>query len=431
MLNNQEEFLVDSELLSEKEHWVYDNCRDGIDNKNLPKELFENVSFEKGYCLRYYYNKEYKKYYPIEDIENFKYPYLTNLGIKNVYKIGTIIEKCNNNSILNKLFGPCEVEEEIQKYLQKNSGILINILTNEIRPGVYNQQIYNFFYTISNSLKKNMIIENKLYFTPLLTVFRDGIIFNKKKEEQTYSYTDSGTDINDRNEKSKIVSVYNFYLSQSGFIFKSSFKTLYDSFHQIGGVSQLLYYFFFGINYVFNKYNVINDTKKLFFLLHNDEKKNGNLQIRNFSNMVHSIRRAHFLEKSATEKGKNIMHIKKKFNKVYKNNIKINLADNNNVILSNKNYDIDNSKNLSMSPFESDKNMRISIYNKKNSLKDIDIIKEQMSINNKINIKKKSEVKSKEYKEKRIPHKSFNANAFPFDIMNKNEDKNIFKFKAY
>jgi hypothetical protein len=136
------------------------------------------------------------------------------------------------------------------------------------------------------------------------------------------------------------------------------------------------------------------------------------------------------LEKSATEKGKNIMHIKKKFNKVYENNIKINLADNNNVILFNRNYDIDNSKNLSLSPFTSDKNMRANVYNKKNSLNNIDIIKEQTSINNKINIQKKCEGKSKEYKEKRIPHKSFDANALPFDIMNKNEDKDIFKFKA-
>ena len=433
MLNNQEEYEVDSELLSEKEHWVYDNCRDGIDNKNLSKELFENISFEKGYCLRYYYNEEHKKYYPIEDIENFKSPYLTNLGIKNVYTIGTIIEKCNNDSVLSQLFGQCEEEEEIQKYLHINSGILINILTNEIRPGDYNQQVYNFFYTISNSLKKNMIIENNLHFTPLLTVFRDGIILNKKKEEQTYSYTDSDTNINDRNEKSKIISVYNFYLSQSGYIFKSSFQTLYDSFHKIGGVSQLLYYLFFGINYLFNKYNVIDDTRKLFFLLHNDEKKNGNLQIKNFSKMVHAIRHAHFLEKCATEKGQNIMHIKKKFNKVYENNIKINLADNNNVILFNRNYDIDNSKNLSISPLVSDKNMSINIYNKKNSLNYIDIIKERMSINNKINIQKKSEGKSNEYKEKKTPHKSFDANAanaFPFDIMNKNEDKDIFKFKA-
>ena len=429
MLNNQEEYELDPELLSESEHWVYDSCQEGIDNKNMSKELFENISFESGYCLRYYYNYDNKKYYSIGDTENFKYPYLTNLGIKNVYTIGTIIEKCNNDSVLTQLFGPCGTEEEIQKYLKSNNGILINVLTNEIRPGVYNQQIYNFIYGISNSLKKNVIIENELDFTPLLTIFRGGIIFNTKKESQTYSFTDSLSDIKDRNEKSNVVSVYSYYLSQSGYIFKSSFQTIYDSFHKIGGIIQLIYYIFFGLNYLFNKYNIINDTKKLFFMLHNDEKKNGNLQVKNFSKMVHAIRHKHFLEKSATEKIGNIAVFKRQFNEENELNHKCKLSHKCNEGFFHKNLDIDNSKNLSISPFVSDNNVRIDLSNKTNSVNVSNLVKDEIKIN-KISIQKIKGEKSQEYRIRKTPHKSLDGNNnFPLNMMNKLEDKDILKFK--
>ena len=50
-----------NQYLPEIEHWVYDNCRDGIDNKYIKKNVFDDdMNFDNGACLRYYYyiNKE-------------------------------------------------------------------------------------------------------------------------------------------------------------------------------------------------------------------------------------------------------------------------------------------------------------------------------------------------------------------------------------
>ena len=119
----QEDYKINPELLSENDHWVYDNCREGIDNKYLSKDLFINTTFKNGMCLRYYYNSNIGEYYPIEDYINFIYPNISNVGINNNNHIGTIIEKCNNNSILTKLFGICGDEDEIEDYFNKNYGI--------------------------------------------------------------------------------------------------------------------------------------------------------------------------------------------------------------------------------------------------------------------------------------------------------------------
>ena len=56
MTNIHEEYKSNYKLLEKNEHWVYDNCREGIDNKNLSKDLFKDVSFKNALCLRYYYN---------------------------------------------------------------------------------------------------------------------------------------------------------------------------------------------------------------------------------------------------------------------------------------------------------------------------------------------------------------------------------------
>ena len=46
------------------DHWVFDNCRKDIDDKDLDPSLFQNVeNFTNGVCIRYYYNSSERRYY--------------------------------------------------------------------------------------------------------------------------------------------------------------------------------------------------------------------------------------------------------------------------------------------------------------------------------------------------------------------------------
>ena len=206
----QEQYKSEPELLNETEHWVYDNCRDGIDNKFMSKELFKNSSFQNGLCLRYYYNSENKNYYPIEDNENFQYPNLTSSVLNGVYSIGTIIEKCYNNSVLTKIFGPCGSEEEIDDYFDNNYDINFNILTNEVSPSNYDNHIYGFIYGISNPLKKKKVIENNIMISPLKIDINGGIFFPQRKLNQTYTFYENYVIDEEKKKNSPIIFIYNF-----------------------------------------------------------------------------------------------------------------------------------------------------------------------------------------------------------------------------
>ena len=295
MTNNYEEYKTNpdnSKLLTENDHWVYDDCRDGIDNKYLSKEIFNEIPLKNGLCIRYYYNSNDKQYYSIDDVENFKYPYFVNLGKANGDTVGTIIEKCNNNSILTSLFGPCTDKVSIDNYFSdiSNFRVDLNVLSHEIRPGVYEETMYNFINVISNEMKKKTIIENNIIFTPVLTYFKFGVFLPKKSKNQIYTFSESYADTVDKKEKNNLLGIYKFYLSKKGYIYKASYQTIYDCMYKIGGIFQLIYYIFFVFNYIFNKFTIINDTKRLFFSLNNNDKAKLGTQIKQFSKIVKNIR---------------------------------------------------------------------------------------------------------------------------------------------
>jgi hypothetical protein len=352
---------------------VYDHCRNGIDNQYISKDLFNNVSFDNGLCLRYYYNSNDKIYYPIERTEKFIYPNINSSGMNMDYSVGTIIEKCSNDSILTQILGNCSNEEEIDNYIKDNYGFNINILTNEISPGNYKNQINKFFFGIASSIKKNKYFENNLILSPLKIDMRKGIIFPHRNLNKTYTFDDNYIIDEDQREASRVLSIYNFCLSKSGYVYKSLYSTIYDSFHKIGGIVQLIYYIFFGLNFIYNRYMIINDTRKLIFTPPK-EKKKGFTQIQKFTNIVRNLRQKY--HKIVTKKSikQNIIIHKKEKNNEYKNNEykDSNINNNHNNIdykkfTSNINESFfqrylenDNNRSLAIFPFISDKEMTYS-----------------------------------------------------------------------
>jgi len=354
MTSISDEYKSNPQILSENDHWVYDNCRDRIDNEFIDDDIFTNTSFEYGICLRYYYNKINKKYYPIEDSNNFIYPHLANIELNMNYSIATVIEKCDNNSILTEALGFCADEKDIQDYLKVNYGLNFNVLEHEINPENYTNQIYYFIYGISSTLQASKIKEHNIIFVPLKTDVKGGILIPRRKQKMTYSFYDYYQRDEETNTKnSKILSIYNFCLSPAGFVFKSDYETIYDCFPKMGGIIQLIYYVFFGINFFYNRFTIINDTKRLFFQLNNNERANRNIQILHFSKAVNSLRRV----------SSKVVHRlkdkdKKKYNSMEPNNSYSNSNCNifkrlaKNVSDSNlkRYFDIDNSQNLSLYP---------------------------------------------------------------------------------
>ena len=400
--------------LSQNEHWVYDLCRDGLDNKNIPKEVFsDNINFNKGICLRYYYDNKKGQYYPIEDKENFKYPYLIHgSGRSDNLLLETVIEKCDNKSIISNLLGPCGDEKEIEDYLNLHKAIYFQLLEKQVNTENYSKSIYQYIFSISGSLDSMNVPVNNINFIPFFIEIKKGLIVPKKEKYITYLFDDNRKTTFENNSNTNFLAIFDFWLVNSCQVIKGGYDDLYDILPKIGGIIQLLYYIFYSLNYLYNKYIIIRDSNKLFFELYNkdfDEKKDNTIK-KNFINYVSSMReeikikrrKSQLKRKSKIEGNFNLIQWNNNDNKIKGTDININ-KNILNYINKNKNELISNSNILSNS------NDLIIEFPKKNKIintTNIDGIKNKKKIlyfkdkfkSNETSTKKKENIKNKNNK---------------------------------
>jgi hypothetical protein len=282
------------ESIDDNEHWVYDSCREGVDNKNIPKDVFEeNPFFYQGACLRFYFDISKKKYFPIDDKENFKYPYLIHgSGRNDNLLLETVIEKCNNNSITNKLLGPCGEKKDIEAYIEKHKAIYFHLLENQIDTGNYKKPIYKYIYSISGSLDPNNVPVNNVNLMPFLIELKKGIFLPYTLNIVTYLFDDNRKATFSNNDEFGLLAIFDYWMINTCQVIKGGYNNLYDILPNIGGIIQLIYYIFFSINYFYNNYTILSDTNFLFFNIFNKETddKDNCYNRKLFANYVNSIR---------------------------------------------------------------------------------------------------------------------------------------------
>ena len=257
---------LEQSKLHDFDHWVFEDCREGMDNKYINKDLFENVvNFTNAACLRYYYSSSKKKYYSLEE-NGFIWPNLEH-GISrrdNIF-LTTIIEKCNNNSVLNKLLGDCASSESIEEYINKYFGFYMYLLDNTIDSTNFTNPLKNYFQVLPIGIGNfQNFTENYLYFAPVRIRTKVGELFGKYNEENSFffDFITKGT-IESNNNNKKLLKIY--YLMQNNVnIYERRYSGLLDILSNIGGMSQSIFYVFFTINYLYNQYIIIMDTNHFF-----------------------------------------------------------------------------------------------------------------------------------------------------------------------
>ena len=262
--NNQEE-------LNENEHWVFDSCRQGVDNKNIDKSIFiNNGIFIGGACLRYYYINN--TYYSIEDKENFKYPYLIKgPGNKENFNLETVVEKCDNLSFTTDILGKCGDKDEMDKYLGKYNGINMNLLDRQVNPSNHSKPIFQYLLEIGDSLDTNKVPLNKINLIPLELEIQKGVLFQKNERIASYSFDTNTREIWEDKDNEKILSIFEYHLQNSSQVIKGIYYNFLDVLPNIGGFIHLLYFIFYFLNYLINKYVTILDFNHILFQMPNTE----------------------------------------------------------------------------------------------------------------------------------------------------------------
>ena len=273
------------------DHWVFDNCRKGIDDKDLDRSLFQNVeNFTNGVCIRYYYNSIEKKYYSSEE-KGFNWPHLEH-GIsqrKNIY-LTTIVQKCSNDSIINEIFGKCPTQKEIDDYVDQYFGIYLYFTDTQVDPTDFKNPITKYLQVVTTGIGTSQTyVESYMHFSPL-RIRTIGTIFGDTSDINSFyfDFNRKGA-ANNYGEKYFTITKYYHLMQNNVQIYERRYSNIFNIFSEIGGIAQFIFYLFYWLNFIYNQFIIDFDTNSLLFSLTNNEfdnKGNNNININNITSQV-------------------------------------------------------------------------------------------------------------------------------------------------
>jgi hypothetical protein len=224
----------------------YKDSKGNILNKEIKNLQVEKCQKEK-YDNTILNQNELNNYYCIENLD------IDLIGGKN-YKNFSFIEiqiyQCINNSDNNSI---CKPQEIIDDTLE-NGHLSIQLKNIELNPNDYNYPIQptiqEYFSSISNYFYKNIIFLYKITNVETCT----GIFYEKNNVVEDLKLDDTKEDIYYMNNKEKIISKINIRLSSSIHLQKRTYKNIFDVLAVTGGYMNILYYFFYLMSFIYNKF---------------------------------------------------------------------------------------------------------------------------------------------------------------------------------
>ena len=364
------------------DHWVFDSCRN-IDNKNLEYYLFQNIeNFTNGVCIRHYYNSTEKKYYSLGE-KGFFWPYLEHgISQRNNIYLTTILQTCSNESIINKILGECPPQKEIDNYINKYFAIYLYFTDVQVDPTNYTKPIQNYLQVITTGIgTPQNFIENYIFFSPLRIKTKLGSFFSKTNDINSFLFDYSRkSSVSNINEEFYIIAKYYHLMQNNVQIYERRYNNIFDIFSEIGGVVQFIFYFFYWINFGYNKFIIAYDTNALFFAIKDDEANNKDkdsdiknikskkINIKGNDNIIYNIKNniiniSKFNKKDINNNSEFLKSEKNENNKLYENSVDNNLGEKENFESFTK-----NNKNNYLNPIHINKNIDLyKIVQKKNN----------------------------------------------------------------
>ena len=193
------------------------------------------------------------KYYPLYD-EGFSWPHLEHgLTQKNNIYLTTIIQKCSNDSIINKLFGQCPSQKEINEYLNKYSEIYLYFTDIKVDPTNYTHPVQKYLKVISTEIGSPLtFVENYIHFSPVVIRTKIGSLFekenninsfcfntNRKSNKNNYNLLNNNIsdsyNHNQNNKEENIIKNKNKIINNSAKSYQESKKYLFEKENNING----------------------------------------------------------------------------------------------------------------------------------------------------------------------------------------------------
>ena len=281
-LNNRT-ILNDGEI----EYWIYDFCKNGLDNKGLNNKLFEDFpDFESHVCLRYYYNPTEKKFYNNSE-KGFNYPYLIHgtANKENLFYYITI-ETCRNDSHYNLIYGEnsCGTNNEISEWRSKIDGGDLYFIDNYIDVTNYKKPIYKFIQSISGTMNNLDIPIYHLLFYPLRIITHSHILSNSYFCENSFLFDVKEPKIRESDYYS--IADFAFWMGNNFEIYERTYKKIQHVLAELGGIIKIFILCAEIINYPYNKFVILSDATNFIIAQAKNEKKKISFTYGNFFSLL-------------------------------------------------------------------------------------------------------------------------------------------------
>ena len=340
-----ESYASNPGLLNISDHWVYDLCEKGIDDKGLDSSLFDKIdNYTNSACIKYYFSAKEGKYYNKSDKE-FIYPSIEHGNSRRDNTLlGTIIERCRNNSITGAILGECGGNDGIEKYLKENLAIYFQYIDHQVDPTNTRQPIQPFMNSISGRLSEVTYPVHNINFSPLLVKTDKGFIRENFVEDKSFIFDMNRKDgkSNSKDAEAIISAQISYWIQNNFIIYERTYKKILDIIPTIGGIAEVIYYILFVVNILHNKYILLLNTKSLFVKIQSGREINLDEEFKNEQEKF--VENYKDMEINGTFDSK-----KRRFTDFKGSNIQFNLDN-----LSSKQFGLD-----SQSIKKSDKNMSI------------------------------------------------------------------------
>ena len=252
-----------SRNIMEFDHWLYGYCNNDSDTEGIGY-LIKEADFQKAACIKKYFDSSEKRYYNIGE-GKFRWPiiahgtYHPNKTFYNVF-----VERCKEETI-EYVLGEgyhCSSDKEIKEMYDLRGALHFYFIDNYVDVLNYEQPSTKYFYRIENGIDRDNYAINHLNLNPTTIKTNNGLIFENIEKEHGYLY--DRNDVNTYSTKdNEIVMAYYLWLNNRMYFYERSYMRVQEVISHIGGVSQFILYVSVYINYLYNNYIIISDTKKL------------------------------------------------------------------------------------------------------------------------------------------------------------------------
>ena len=131
-----------------------------------------------------------------------------------------------------------------------------------------------YIYGIESNLNINSVSINNIQLSPFKIEIKKGIVIQKTKKIITYTFDDNKKETWETKNNTKILSIFHYWIQNSGQVLKGSYCNIYEILPNIGGLIQLIHLIFYSINYIYNKYiTIIDCNKAIFKMINADDPK--------------------------------------------------------------------------------------------------------------------------------------------------------------